>query len=107
MGEVQTKSSKQIIAQYKKELSRAMRDMGRPVLRAVRQAAPKRTGSLRRKIKMRVKYDADGPFVRITTSARRTTRSTRTGETTTFRYGLAEQQTHHYLQKGLDRTPRR
>ena len=108
MADVEVRTDRQIIAQYKRELSAAMRDLARPVLKAVRSAAPKgRTGTLRRKIKAKVKYDADGPYVRITTSARRTSTSVRTRTTTTYRYGLAEQGNLHYLQKGLDRTPRR
>lgn len=109
MGErVSAKDPRQIVRQYRKELTKAIRQEGNRVLKSVRAAAPKgRTGTLRRKVRLRVKFDAGGPFVRITTSARRRTRSERTGRTTTYRYGLATQQSEHYLQRGLQRTPRR
>jgi hypothetical protein len=94
-------SDSAIRRKFKLELTREIRSLGKPVLKSVRLAAPKRTGKLRRGIKMKIKFDADGPFVRITTGARR--KGTRTG----FRYGLAIQQDRHYLQKGLNRVPRR
>jgi hypothetical protein len=105
---VKARTPQQIVKQYRTELTREIRKEANRVLKEVRAAARKgKTGNLRRKIKSRVRWDADGPYARITTSARRVTKSERTRRTTTFRYGLALQQRDHYLQRGLNRTPRR
>lgn len=56
-------------------------------------------GQLRRKLKVRTGIDANGPWARVTTTAR--------NPKTRYRYGLAIQQRKHYLQRGLDSTPRR
>lgn len=105
---VKARTPEQIVRQYKKELTKVLRAEGRRVVKEIQRELPKgRTGNLRKKVKLRVKFDANGPYVRITTSARRRTKSERTGEVTTFRYGLAIQQKQHYLQRGLQRTPRR
>jgi hypothetical protein len=104
---VEPRPPQQIIRQYKRELAKELRAQGRRVMKEIKQVAPKRSGNLRRKVKQRVKWDANGPYVRITTSARRVTKNEKTGKVTTFRYGLAIQQREHYLQRGLNRTPRR
>jgi len=105
---VKARTPQQIVRQYRTELTREFRKLANRVLKEVRASAPKgKTGTLRRKIRSRIKWDADGPYARITTSARRVTKSERTGKTTSFRYGLAIQQKAHYLQRGLNRTPRR
>ena len=105
---VEPRSPELIVKQYRKELAKAIRAEGRRVVRTIQRDLPKgRTGNLRKKVRLRVKFDQDGPYVRITTSARRRTKNEETGKVTTFRYGLAIQQTDHYLQKGLRRTPRR
>ncbi|MDR7278933.1 hypothetical protein [Catenuloplanes atrovinosus] len=101
------RDTRSITRYYRRELLREMRREARRVRKAVVAAAPKRTGTLRRKIKIRAGWDAHGPFARITTTARRDTTSARTGRRTRFRYGLAIQQKDHYLQRGLQRTPRR
>jgi hypothetical protein len=106
--EVKTRTPEQIVKQYRKELTKALRAEGRRVVKEIQRGLPKgRTGNLRKKVKIRVKFDSDGPYVRITTSARRRTKDEDTGKVTTFRYGLAIQQKQHYLQRGLQRTPRR
>lgn len=105
---IKLRDPQQIIRQYRKEIARELRAEGRRVVRAIQRDLPKgRTGNLRKKVRLRVKFDQDGPYVRITTSARRRTKNEETGKVTTFRYGLAIQQRDHYLQKGLRRTPRR
>lgn len=105
---ITTRSPEQIVRQYRKELAKAIRAEGRRVVKNIQRDLPKgRTGNLRKKVKLRVKFDTGGPYVRITTSARRRTRNEATGKVTTFRYGLAIQQKKHYLQRGLQRTPRR
>lgn len=104
---VDVRSPEQIVRQYKREIAKELRAQGRRVVREIQRIVPKgRTGNLRKKVRLRVKYDANGPYVRITTSARRRTKN-EDGKVSTFRYGLAIQQREHYLQKGLDRTPRR
>jgi hypothetical protein len=120
MEDVDVKSDRQIVRMYRTELLREIRKETRRVAKFVRGAAPRKSGNLRRKIKAKAGWDADGPYGRITTTARRTSTSRgagdigqirsdgrRSGRRTTFRYGLALQQQRHYLQKGLDRTPRR
>jgi hypothetical protein len=105
--EVKVRSPQQIIRQYKREIAKELRVQGRRVVKEIKRSVRKgRTGNLRRKIKQRVKWDREEPYVRITTSARRVTKN-EDGKVTTFRYGLAIQQKEHYLQRGLDRTPRR
>lgn len=104
---VNVRSPRQIVQQYKREIAKELRTEGRRVVKEIKRGLPKgRTGNLRKKVRFRVKWDADGPYVRITTSARRRTKS-EDGKVTTFRYGLAIQQREHYLQRGLQRTPRR
>lgn len=102
VARVNVKSDRQILDIFRKEILKEMRTLGRGVQRNVKAEAPRgRTGALRRKIKMRTGWDGKGPFVRITTTARRTS------DGTTYRYGLAIQQRERYLQKGLQKTPRR
>jgi hypothetical protein len=104
---VQARSPQQIVQQYKRQIAKQLRAEARRVVKTIQQDLPKgRTGNLRRKIKLRVKWDRGEPYVRITTSARRVTKN-EDGTVTQFRYGLAIQQKDHYLQRGLNRTPRR
>ena len=106
--EVKVRSPEQIVRQYKRQIAKQLRAEARRVVKTIQRDLPKgRTGNLRRKIKLRVKWDRSEPYVRITTSARRVTKNEDTGKVTRFRYGLAIQQKDHYLQRGLNRTPRR
>lgn len=106
--QVHARTPQQIVRQYKREIAKELRAEGRRVVKEIKRGLPKgRTGNLRKKVRLRVKWDGAEPYVRITTSARRVTKSERTGKTTSFRYGLAIQQQEHYLQRGLQRTPRR
>jgi hypothetical protein len=77
------------------------------VRRFVRRSAPKKSGNLRRKVKVKTGVDQHGPWARVITTARRTTTTSEDGHRTTFRYGLAIQQKQQYLEQGLRRTPRR
>jgi hypothetical protein len=105
--DVKVRSPQQIVRQYKRQIAKQLRAEARRVVKTIQRDLPKgRTGNLRRKIKLRVKWDRGEPYVRITTSARRVTKN-EDGKTTVFRYGLAIQQKDHYLQRGLNRTPRR
>lgn len=107
MTRVDVKSDRQIMRQFRREFAKAIRAEGARVRKAVRLVAPKgKTGKLRKNVKMRLKWDAQGPYVRIFTSARRITKN-EDGTVTMFRYGLAVQQDRDYLNKGLDRVPRR
>jgi hypothetical protein len=97
-----------LLRAYKREVLRSMRIEGGRVRTSVRREVPKRTGNLRKKIKLKTGWDSRGPYARIFTSARRITRDAETKAVTSmFRYGLARQQKDHYLQRGLARTPRR
>lgn len=106
-----------------RDLRKELRALARPILtelrveasrvrKSIRAVAPKSTiggpdghggrlppGQLRRKLKVRTGIDADGPWARVTTTAR--------NPKTKYRYGLAIQQHEHYLQRGLNSTPRR
>ncbi|GLW32273.1 HK97 gp10 family phage protein [Actinoplanes regularis] len=93
--------TKQVRAQLRKEAARVRKEIRAEV------RGHRRTGELERKIRVRTGVDADGPYARVTTSARRISTSERTGKKTTFRYGLALAQTEHYMKRGLQRTPRR
>lgn len=101
MARVEVKEAKQVLKQFRKEILKPLRQEANRVRKAIRAAnrRHRRTGELDRRIKVRTGWDANGPFARITTSAR----NPKTG----FRYGLAIQQREHYMQRGLDRTPRR
>ena len=101
MARVEVQDAKQIIKQFRKEILKPLRQEANRVRKAIRQVNRKhrRTGGLDRQIKVKTGWDAAGPYARITTSAR--------NPTTRFRYGLAIQKREHYLQRGLDRTPRR
>lgn len=99
VARIDVKDARTILRGIRRELLRELRKDGNRVRKAVRAETRRDTGNLRRKIKMRTGWDADGPFVRITTTAR----NPRTG----YRYGLAQQQREQYLQRGLQRTPRR
>jgi hypothetical protein len=92
--------ARQMRGQLRKEANRVRKSIRLEV------ADHKRTGELSRKIKVKTGIDALGAYARITTSARRVTRSA-DGKKTTFRYGLALAQREHYMQRGLTRTPRR
>ncbi|AGL19499.1 hypothetical protein [Actinoplanes sp. N902-109] len=76
-----------------------MRLQGNRVRDNVRDVAPHRTGELDRKLRTRVGWDSLGPFARVSTWAR----NPRDG----YRYGLSLQYRRRYLERGLDRTPRR
>lgn len=105
--QVEARSPQQIVRQYKREIAKELRAEGRRVVKEIQRGLPKgRTGNLRRKVRLRVLWDGAEPYVRITTSARRVSKN-EDGKVSIFRYGLARQQRDHYLQKGLDRTPRR
>jgi hypothetical protein len=99
MARVDVKETRTILRTFRREILRELRKDGNRLRRNVRAAAPKDSGNLRRKIKLRVGWDAQGPFARVTTTAR--------NPRTRFRYGLALQQQRHYLQRGLQSTPRR
>lgn len=92
---------------YRREVLRTMRREGARVRVAVRGEMRRKTGNARRRLKLKVGWDSSGPYARIVTTARRVSRSDRTGRLTSFRYGLAQQQRENYLQRGLARTPRR
>jgi hypothetical protein len=103
---IQVKSEFEILRLYRNELLRELRAAARPVHRNVRAAAPRRTGNLRKRIRLKVGVDSRGPYARIVTTARRLTTSEE-GNTTLYRYGLAIQQYEDYLHRGLAKTPRR
>lgn len=90
---------KAILRAIRKEVLRELRAEARRVRVFVKIAAPKRTGNLRRKLKVKAGWDARGPWARVVTTAR--------NPDTDYRYGLAIQQREHYLQRGLQSTPRR
>lgn len=90
---------KTILRAIRKEVLRELRAEARRVRKFVKIAAPKRTGNLNRKLKVKGGWDAQGPWARVTTTAR--------NPKTRYRYGLAIQQKAHYLQRGLQSTPRR
>lgn len=92
--------AKQVRTQLRKEATRVRKEIRAEV------RSHRRTGELERKIRVRTGIDAQGPYARITTSARRTT-TAEDGTKTTFRYGLALAQREHYMKRGLQRTPRR
>jgi hypothetical protein len=103
---VVVRSHMQILRAYRKEILRALRVEGTRVRKNVRAEMRKDTGNARRRLKMKSGFDSSGPYVRIVTTARRVSKN-KDGETTSFRYALAQQQKEHYLQRGLQRTPRR
>lgn len=93
---------------YRRQILRALRAEAVRVRENIRDDVPKRSGELRKKIKVKTGWDSSGPYARVITSARRITRDAETREVTSmFRYGLARQQRDHYMQRGLARTPRR
>lgn len=99
LKDVHIASDRTILRAIRKEVLRELRAEARRVRRFVKLAAPKRTGNLNRKLKVRGGWDARGPYARVTTTAR--------NPKTRYRYGLAIQQKKHYLQRGLQSTPRR
>lgn len=105
--EADVKDLRAYMRSIQKEGRTALRKEANRVRRFVRQNAPKQSGNLRRKIRVRAGVDQNGPWARVITSARRTTTSKDTGKRSTFRYGLAIQQREQYLEKGLRSTPRR
>lgn len=104
--DVDVKDLRAYMRSIQKEGRTALRREANRVRKFVRQTAPKRSGNLRRKVKVRSGVDQQGPWARVLTTARRTTTS-EDGKRTMFRYGLAIQQKQQYLEKGLRRTPRR
>jgi hypothetical protein len=96
-----------ILQAIRKEVLRELRKEANRLRRYVRAEAPKDTGNLAKKLRVRTGWDAAGPYSRVLTGARRTTRDEDGTVTSTFRYGLALQQRTHFLQRGLQRTPRR
>lgn len=98
-SDVHIRDARQFLRSIRKEILRELRVEANRVRKNVRAATPKRTGTLNRKIKVRTGWDATGPYARITTTAR--------NPKTRFRYGLAIQQRTQYLERGLQRTPRR
>lgn len=81
------------------QVLKLMRAEGNRVRRTIRTVAPERSGRLKQRLKLKVGWDRSGPFARVSTWAR----DPKTG----FRYGLALQKRRQYLERGLDRTPRR
>lgn len=104
--QVQVRSEYEILSAFRAELLRAMRVEGNRVRKNIRGEMRADTGNARRRLKLKVGWDSAGPYARIVTTARRVSAS-RTGRVTAYRYGLAQQQREHYLQKGLAKTPRR
>lgn len=103
---IQVKSEYEILRLYRNELVRALRAAARPVQRNAREEAPRESGNLRRRIRLKAGVDSRGPYARIVTTARRLSTSKK-GHTTLYRYGLAIQQHEDYLHRGLAKTPRR
>lgn len=99
LKDIHIASEKAILRLIRKEILRDLRAQARRVRVYVKAAAPKDTGTLRRKLKVKAGWDASGPWARVVTTAR--------NPRTQYRYGLAIQQQDHYLQRGLQRTPRR
>jgi hypothetical protein len=91
---------------YRRELLRALRVEAQRVRKSVQGEMRRDTGNARRRLKLKTGFDSRGPYARIVTTARRVSRN-KDGRTTSFRYALAQQQREHYLQRGLQRTPRR
>jgi hypothetical protein len=103
---VVVRSHMQIMQMYRRELLRALRVEAQRVRKNVQVEMRKDSGNARRRLKLKTGFDSRGPYVRIVTTARRVSTSKK-GNTTSFRYALAQQQKEHYLQRGLQRTPRR
>jgi hypothetical protein len=91
---------------YRRELLRALRVEAQRVRKSVQGEMRRDTGNARRRLKLKTGFDSRGPYARIVTTARRVSKN-KDGEYTSFRYALAQQQKEHYLQRGLQRTPRR
>lgn len=81
------------------QVLKVMRAEGNRVRRTIRTVAPERTGRLKQRLKLKVGWDRYGPYARVSTWAR----DPKTG----YRYGIAIQYKQRYLERGLDRTPRR
>lgn len=96
---VEIHDTKTILRTIRKEVLRELRREARRARKVIRTEAPKNSGVLRRKLKVKAGWDAAGPWARVVTTAR--------NPKTRYRYGLAIQQQKHYLQRGLQRTPRR
>lgn len=97
---------------YRREILRLLRVEGGRVRTSARAEVKRKTGALRRGIRVKTGWDSSGPYARVITSARRVTRRKNedgsNGEITSmFRYGLAKQKREQYLERGLARTPRR
>jgi hypothetical protein len=100
------RSHMRLMQLYRREILKQMRIEGQRVRKNVRLEMRKKTGNARRRLKVKTGFDSRGPYARIVTTARRVS-TNKDGETTSFRYALAQQQKEHYLQRGLQRTPRR
>lgn len=107
MDRVVARDPQIVLRAYRREVLRALRREGQRVRVNVQAEMRRDTGNARRRLKLKTGWDSRGPYARIVTTARRVSRSKRTGRTTSFRYALAQQQREHYLQRGLARTPRR
>jgi hypothetical protein len=104
MRNVHVRDDSTILRIIRKEVLRSLRDEARRVRKSVADAAPKVSGNLRRKLKVRSGWDGRGPWARVITTARR---QPSTKYPRGYRYGLTVQRKEHYLQEGLRRTPRR
>lgn len=104
---VTVKDPAPLLRAYRREVLRALRREGARVRVAIRAEMRRKTGNARRRLKLKTGWDSRGPYARIVTTARRVSRSKKSGRVTSFRYALAQQQKEHYLQRGLARTPRR
>lgn len=105
-GQVELRSEYEILSAFRTELLRLMRAEGGRVRGNVRGEMRVRTGNARRRLKLKVGWDSDGPYARIVATARRVSAGP-DGRVTSFRYSLAQQQREHFLQRGLAKTPRR
>ncbi len=101
---ISVRDGRTILRLFRKEVLRELRAEARRVRKNVRAAAPKDTGNLGRKLKVKAGWDARGPWARVVTTARRKPSEKYPKG---YRYGLAIQQQTRYLQRGLQRTPRR
>jgi len=95
-----------ILRTYRREILRALRTEAQRVRKNVQGEMRRDTGNARRRLRLKTGFDSRGPYARIVTTARRVSTS-KSGKRTSFRYALAQQQKEHYLQRGLQRTPRR
>lgn len=100
MARVDVREEREWLRILSKEILGSLRSEARRVRSNIQDVAPRDSGNLaRRGLKIRAGVDAAGPWARVTAVAR--------NPKTRFRYGLSLQQKRHYLERGLDRTPRR